>query len=79
MRLPDFEQEFFERNFPVKNNEEDTPSRFPEFLFDMGKWYGSLRRPEIKKHFLDNGVTEDEFKAIEEAVKPLLKVIYRDR
>lgn len=53
--------------------------RFAEFLFDFGKWFGAWSRPEVRTYFCEHGMTEAEIKALEKALEPMLRVIYKDR
>lgn len=55
------------------------PDALSEMIFDLGKWYGAWRRPEIQEWFKEQGLTVDQAKAIEDAILPLVRIFYKDR
>lgn len=56
-----------------------TPDRLNEFIFDTGKLFGALQRPELKEWMLEQGMLITEIAAIEKSLDPLIKIFYKDR
>lgn len=54
------------------------PSRLSEFWFEMGKFMGSLSRPEMKEYFVAEGLKPEEHEAILRSLDPLVAIAYKD-